>query len=110
MITVFAKQGSGRLLLEEMRLPYRLRDVDLLAGVENDAEFGREPAGFIPAIQDGDVTMSSRSDHGVPDGRYWRRRLRLNPAIRLFRYQQFLHLVAGLAASITSYPVPQSGA
>ena len=25
--------------MEEMRLPYKLRRVDLLAGVENDAEF-----------------------------------------------------------------------
>jgi glutathione S-transferase len=32
--------------------------VDLLAGVKNDAEFlAINPAGFIPAIQDGDITM-----------------------------------------------------
>jgi len=41
-----------------MRLPYKLRPVNLLAGVEYDAEFLTiNPAGFIPAIQDGDVTM-----------------------------------------------------
>jgi glutathione S-transferase len=60
MITVFGKGRGFRVvwLLEAMRLPYRLRDVDLLAGVENDAEFlAVNPAGFIPAIQDGDVTM-----------------------------------------------------
>ena len=36
----------------------RLRPVELLAGVEKDAEFlAVNRAGFIPAIQDGDVTM-----------------------------------------------------
>jgi len=36
----------------------KLRPVDLLAGVKNDAEFlAINPAGFIPAIQDGDITM-----------------------------------------------------
>jgi glutathione S-transferase len=38
-------------LLEEMGLAYRLRSVDLLAGVENDAEYlAINPAGFIPAV------------------------------------------------------------
>jgi glutathione S-transferase len=41
-----------------MGLPYRLRPVDLLGGVEKDPEFlAINPAGFIPAIRDGDVTM-----------------------------------------------------
>src|SRR6476659_389154 len=60
MITVFGEGRGFRVvwLLEEMRLPYKLRPVDLLAGVETDAEFlAINPAGFIPAIQDGDVTM-----------------------------------------------------
>ena len=37
MITVFGEGRGFRVawLLEEMGLPYRLRDVDLLAGVEN---------------------------------------------------------------------------
>ncbi len=35
-------------LLDEMGMPYRLGDVDLLAGVENDEEFLRiDPAGFV---------------------------------------------------------------
>ena len=60
MITVFGEGRGFRVvwLLEEMGLTYRLRPVDLLAGVENDAEFlAVNPAGFIPAIQDGEVTM-----------------------------------------------------
>jgi len=60
MITVWGEGRGFRVvwLLEEMGLPYRLRQVDLLAGAENDPEFlAINPAGFIPAIQDGDVTM-----------------------------------------------------
>ena len=59
MITVFGEGGGFRVvwLLEEMGLAYQLRPVDLLAGVEEDAEFlAVNPAGFIPANQDGDVT------------------------------------------------------
>ena len=106
LITIF---GEGRgfrnvWLLEEMGLPYRLRDVDLLAGVENDAEFlAINPAGFIPAMRDGDVTMVESiaimeylmARHGptmlAPDAQD-----AAFPA-----YQQFLHLgEAGLAASL----------
>ena len=60
MLTVY---GEGRgfrpiWLLEEMGIPYRLRDVDLLAGVENDPEFlAINPGGFIPALVDGDTVM-----------------------------------------------------
>ncbi len=60
MITVFGEGRGFRVvwLLEEMGLAYRLRPVDLLAGVEKDTEFlAINPAGFIPAIRDGDVTM-----------------------------------------------------
>jgi glutathione S-transferase len=60
MITVWGEGRGFRVvwLLEEMGLPYRLRTVDLLAGAENDPEFlAINPAGFIPAMQDGDVTM-----------------------------------------------------
>ena len=41
MITVFGEGRGFRVvwLLEEMGLPYQLRPVDLLAGVENDAEY-----------------------------------------------------------------------
>jgi glutathione S-transferase len=106
MITVFGEGRGFRVvwLLEEMGLAYRLRPVDLLAGVEKDPEFlAVNPAGFIPAIQDGEVTMVESiaimeylmARHGptplAPDPR--------NPAFPA--YQQFLHLgEAGLAASI----------
>src|SRR4029079_18398400 len=41
MITVFGEGRGFRVvwLLEEMGLAYKLRPVDLLAGVENDAEY-----------------------------------------------------------------------
>jgi len=106
MITVYGEGRGFRVvwLLEEMGLPYRLRDVDLLKGVENDPEFlGVNPAGFIPAIVDGDVTMVESiaimdyllARYGpsplAPEAR--------DPAFPL--YQQFLHLgEAGLAASV----------
>jgi glutathione S-transferase len=78
--------------------------VDLLAGVEKDPEFlAINPGGFIPAIQDGDVTMVESiaimeylmARHGptplAPDVRH--------PTFPA--YQQFLHLgEAGLAASV----------
>ena len=110
MITVFGEGRGFRVawLLEEMGLPYRLRPVDMLAGVENDPEFlAINPGGFIPAIQDGDVTMvesiaileyliaryglKSRSEAPLAPAPH-------DPAFPL--YQQFLHLgEAGLAAS-----------
>jgi glutathione S-transferase len=106
MITVFGEGRGFRVvwLLEEMGLPYKLRRVDLIAGVENDAEFlAINPSGFIPAIQDGDVTMVESiaimeyliARHGptpmAPAPR--------DPAFAL--YQQFLHLgEAGLAATL----------
>jgi glutathione S-transferase len=106
MITVFGEGRGFRVvwLLEEMGLAYRLRPVDLLAGVENDPEFlAVNPGGFIPAVQDGDVTMVESiaimeylmARHGptplVPAPE--------DPAFPI--YQQFLHLgEAGLAVPI----------
>ena len=78
--------------------------VDLLAGVERDAEFlAINPAGSIPAIQDGNVTMvESIAIMEYLMARYGPTRLapdRLDPAFPA--YQQFLQLgEAGLAASI----------
>ena len=106
MITVFGEGRGFRVvwLLEEMGLPYRLRPVDLLAGVEDDAEFlAINPAGFIPAIQDGGVAKTQVDrDHGVLDARHGPTPLAPDPHDPTFpAYQQFLHLgEAGLAASI----------
>jgi glutathione S-transferase len=106
MITVFGEGRGFRVvwLLEEMGIPYRLRPVDLLAGVEKDAEFlAVNPAGFIPAIQDGTVTMvESIAIMEYLMGRYGPTQLAPDPRDPAFpAYQQFLHLgEAGLAASI----------
>jgi len=106
MITVWGEGRGFRVvwLLEEMGLPYRLRDVDLLKGAESDPEFmAVNPGGFIPALVDGDVTLVESiaimdylmARHGptplapAPD----------DPAFPA--YLQFLHLgEAGLAASM----------
>jgi glutathione S-transferase len=106
MITVYGEGRGFRVvwLLEEMGIPYRLRPVDLLAGVEKDTEFlAINPAGFIPAIQDGDVTMvESIAIMEYLMARYGPTKLAPEPRDPTFpAYQQFLHLgEAGLAASI----------
>ena len=106
MVTVFGEGRGFRVvwLLEEMGLAYRLRPVDLLAGVEKDTEFlAVNPAGFIPAIQDGDVTMvESIAIMEYLMARYGPTPLAPEPHDPSFpAYQQFLHLgEAGLAASI----------
>jgi glutathione S-transferase len=106
MITVFGEGRGFRViwLLEEMGLAYRLRPVDLLAGVENDAEYlAINPAGFIPAIRDGEVTMiESIAIMEYLIARHGPTALAPNPHDPAFpAYQQFLHLgEAGLAASM----------
>lgn len=106
MITVFGEGRGFRVvwLLEEMGLPYRLRPVDLLAGVENDPEFlAINPGGFIPAIQDRNVIMvESIAIMEYLMACYGPTPLAPGPRDPAFpAYQQFLHLgEAGLAASI----------
>ncbi|WP_400769306.1 glutathione S-transferase family protein [Methylosinus sporium] len=103
MITVFGEGRGFRVvwLLEEMGLPYRLRPVDLLAGVDRDAEFlAINPAGFIPAIQDGDAVMvESIAIMEYLIARYGPTPLAPGSRDPAFpAYQQFLHLgEAGLA-------------
>ncbi len=106
MITVFGEGRGFRVvwLLEEMGLAYRLRDVDLLAGIESDTEFlAINPAGFIPAIRDGDVTMvESIAIMEYLLARHGPTALAPGAQEAAFpAYQQFLHLgEAGLAASV----------
>jgi glutathione S-transferase len=60
MLTIYGEGRGFRVvwLCEEMGLPYRLVDIDLLKGVEHYPDFlALNPAGFIPAITDGGVTM-----------------------------------------------------
>src|SRR5580698_1708070 len=106
MITVFGEGRGFRVvwLLEEMGIAYRLRPVDLLAGVEKDPEFlAINPAGFIPAIVDGDVTMvESVAIMEYLMARYGPTPLAPAPHDPTFpAYQQLLQLgEAGLANSI----------
>ena len=111
MLTIY---GEGRgfrpiWLLEEMGLPYKLRSVDLLAGVENDPEFlAINPGGFIPALVDGDTVMVESiaiMEYLLARyGHYSKSQTPLAPApddANFGLYQQFLHLgEAGLGANI----------
>jgi glutathione S-transferase len=105
MITVFGEGRGFRVvwLLEEMGLPYRMRPVDLLGG-ELDAEFlAVNPAGFIPAIVDGETTMvESIAIMEYLLARHGATALAPGPRDPAFpAYQQFLHLgEAGLAGPI----------
>ncbi|UTP40005.1 glutathione S-transferase family protein [Phenylobacterium sp. LH3H17] len=104
MITVWGGQTSRSIrvvwVLEEMGLPYRVRQVDMLAA-EQDPEFlAINPADYIPAIQDGDVAMvESIAIMEYLMGRYGPTPLAPAPSDPTFpAYQQFLHLgEAGLA-------------
>jgi glutathione S-transferase len=105
----FTVYGEGRgfrvvWLLEEMGLPYRMRPVDVLAGLEQDAEFlAVNPAGFIPALVDGETTMvESIAIMEYLLARHGPTPLAPGPHDPSFAaYQQFLHLgEAGLAGPI----------
>jgi len=104
MITVWGGQTSRSMrvvwVLEEMGLPYRVRQVDMLAA-EQDPEFlAVNPADYIPAIQDGEVVMvESIAIMEYLMARYGPTPLAPAPQDPTFpAYQQFLHLgEAGLA-------------
>jgi len=109
MLTVWGEGRGFRViwLLEEMGIPYRLRDVNLLEDITKDTEFlAVNPGGFIPALTDGDVTMvESIAIMEYLLARYGDKSKAVlapaphDPAFAL--YQQFLHLgEAGLGASI----------
>ncbi|MHA4836772.1 glutathione S-transferase family protein [Sphingopyxis sp. MSC1_008] len=108
MITLYGEGRGFRVawLLEEMGLPYRLRQVDLLDGVEQDTEFlSINPAGFIPAIVDGDTVMvESIAIMEYLLARYGPSPLVPTPDDAAFAtYQQFLHMgEAGLAGPVNA--------
>jgi len=108
MITVYGEGRGFRVLwlLEEMGLAYRMRPVDLLDGLENDHEFlAVNPAGFIPAIVDGDVVMvESIAILEYLLARYGPSPLALSAEDPNFpAYLQFLHMgEAGLAGPVNA--------
>lgn len=107
MITIWGGQTSRSIravwLLEEMGLPYNLRHVDMLAVEKDPAWLAVNPGDFLPAIQDGDVTMvESVAIMEYLMGRYGPTPLQPAPTDPSFStYQQFLHMgEAGLATLI----------
>jgi glutathione S-transferase len=104
MIIVWGGQTSRSLraawVLEEMGLPYDVRHVDMLDSKRDSAWLAVNPGDFLPAIQDGDVTMvESVAIMEYLMARYGPTPLQPAPDDPTFpAYQQFLHLgEAGLA-------------
>lgn len=108
MITLYGEGRGFRVawLLEELGLPYHMRPVDLLSGLENDSEFlAINPGGFIPAIVDGDTVMvESIAIMEYLLARYGSNQLAPTVDDPSFpAYQQFLHMgEAGLAGPINA--------
>lgn len=107
MITVWGGRTSRSLrvawLLEELELPYRVRQVDMLSEEKDPAWLAVNPGDFLPAIQDGHVTMvESVAILEYLMGRYGPTPLQPTPDDPAFpAYQQFLHMgEAGLATLI----------
>ena len=104
MITVWGGQTSRSIrvvwVLEEMGLPYRVRQVDMLSDEEDNEFLAVNPAEYIPVMLDGDVTMvESIAMMEYLIARYGPTPLAPAPDDPAFpAYQQFLHLgEAGLA-------------
>lgn len=107
MITVWGGQTSRSIrvvwLLEEMGLPYRIQQVNMLDPQRDPAWLAVNPGDFLPAIQDGEVTMvESVAIMEYLMGRYGPTPLQPAPDDPIFpAYQQFLHMgEAGLATLI----------
>jgi len=112
MITVFGGQTSRSIrvvwLLEEMCLPYQVRQVDMLAPTRDPDFLAANPADYIPAMVDGDVTMvESIAIMEYLMARYGPTPLAPAPTDPSFpAYQQFLHLgEAGIATLLMPYVV-----
>jgi len=107
MLTVYGEGRGFRVvwLLEELGLGYRLRPVDLFA-LEHDRDFlAINPAGFIPALQDGETIMvESIAILQYLLARYGSASLAVAPDDPAFAsYLQFLHLgEAGLAGPMNA--------
>lgn len=107
MITVWGGQTSRSIravwVLEEMGLPYRVRQVDMLAAEKDPTWLAINPGDFLPAIQDGEITMvESVAIMEYLMGRYGPTPLQPSPCEPDFpAYQQFLHMgEAGLGTLI----------
>lgn len=107
MITVWGGQTSRSIravwILEEMGLRYCLRQVDMLAATKDPAWLAVNPGDFLPALQDGDITMvESVAIMEYLMGRYGPTPLQPAPDDPAFpAYLQFLHMgEAGLATLI----------
>lgn len=111
MITVWGGQTSRSLrvvwVLEEMGLAYRVRHVDMLAPVKDPAWLAVNPGDFLPAVEDGEVTMvESVAIMEYLMGRYGPTPLQPAPADPAFpAYQQFLHLGEAGLATLTMVPL-----
>ncbi|MDA9494497.1 glutathione S-transferase family protein [Bradyrhizobium sp. CCBAU 11361] len=107
MLTVYGEGRGFRVvwLLEELGVAYRLRPVDLRA-VEHDPDFlAINPAGFIPALQDGEMIMvESIAILEYLLARHGPSPLAVAPDDPAFgAYLQFLHLgEAGLAVPMNA--------
>ena len=104
MITVWGGQTSRSIrvvwVMEEMGLPYRLRQVNMLARQKDPEFLAVNPANYIPALQDGGVVMiESIAIMEYLMARYGPTPLAPAPHEPNFpAYQQFLHMgEAGLA-------------
>lgn len=111
MITIFGGQTSRSLrvvwLMEEMGLAYRVRQVDMLAA-ERDAEFlAVNPADYLPAMVDGEVTMvESIAIMEYLMARYGPTPLAPAASDPAFpAYQQFLHLGEAGLATLMMLPI-----